>query len=75
MLLWLPRQEGYVFGLACLSDYLCVCPSDHLMYNERICMKLLPEVCVSPKKNRLNFGEDPGYDLAEYLMLLLYVYF
>ena len=49
-----PRQKGYVFCLVGWSDYL--------KSNERICIKLSPEVCFGPKNNGLIFGDDLFYD-------------
>ena len=41
---------------------LSVCPSDYLKSNKRICMKILPEVCLS--------GDDPesAPDLTDLLL-------
>ena len=37
-------------------------PSDYLKINKRICMKFLPELCLQPRNNLLDFGNDPVYD-------------
>ena len=39
---------------------MSVCPSDHLKSNA---WGLLPEVCLGPRNNRFDFGDDPDYDL------------
>ena len=49
---------GYVFGCVCML----VPQQDYLESNEPIYRKLLPEVCLWPKKNPLNFVDDSGYD-------------
>ena len=53
----------------CLFIYLCFffCLSVlgityQVPSNEQFCIKLLPEVCLGPKNNRLNYGDDPDYD-------------
>ena len=38
--------------LVCLFVCLSVCHKDYLPSNERICMKLLPEVCSEPTPGR-----------------------
>ena len=53
------RQEGYVFW----SSWLSVCLSVGILTSdERICIKVLTEVCIWPRKNPLDFGDDPDYD-------------
>ena len=60
------RVGLFVSWFVCLSVCLYVClpvrPSDYLNSNERICMTLLPEVCLGPRTNTLNSGDDPAYD-------------
>ena len=42
---------------------LFVCPSVALLINnKRICMKLLPGVCLGPWNNLLDFADDLVYD-------------
>ena len=44
------RQESLIFGrLACVSVH-------------RICIKFLPEVCLEPRNNWLNFKDDLDND-------------
>ena len=49
----------FVVLVCCLS----VCPSDYLKSNKLIYMTFLPEVCLKPRNNQLDFGDDPDYDL------------
>ena len=55
---------GLVELVCCLSDF----PSDDFKSNKQICMKFLPEVCLKPMNNWLDFGDDldcdpdPDYD-------------
>ena len=44
--------------VCCLS----ACPSDSLKSNKRICMQVLPEVCLVIRNKLLDFGDDPDYD-------------
>ena len=44
--------------LICLSVRL----SDYLKNKKLICMKLLQEVCLEPRSNRSDFGDDLDYD-------------
>ena len=39
------------------QDYL------HIYSNERICMKLVQDVCLGPRHNPLHFGDDRDYDM------------
>ena len=41
--------------VCCMS----VCPSDYLKRNKQMCMIYLLEVCLEPRNNRLDFGDDP----------------
>ena len=53
-----PHQEGfrdrYVFGRVGLFDFR---PSDYLISNERIWMRLLPEAYLDIRNNRLSSAE------------------
>ena len=48
----------FVWLSVCLSIGL----SNYLKHNERICMKLFLDVCLGPRNNGLDFGDDPDYD-------------
>ena len=50
-----------MFMLVCLSIILLA--QVYLQSKERICMKLLPEVCLQPRNNPLHFGDDLDYNL------------
>ena len=57
----------FLVVLICL---LSVSPSDYFKSNKRICMRLLPEMCVRPRMHQLNHGDyaqdydqDPEYGL------------
>ena len=55
---FLPPPGGNVLVLLAnmiVSVCLSVCPSDYSKSNERICIKLSPEVCFGPRNNRLNW--------------------
>ena len=52
----------FYFVLISLFVSLSVCHQYYLQNNERICMKLLPKVCIKPKNKRLYFVNDPDYD-------------
>ena len=54
-------KEGYVFGRVGLFVCLFVRQQDYLKSNERICVKLLPKVCLGPLIFH-NFVDDPHYD-------------
>ena len=51
-----PNEVMFLVVLACQSAGL-------LQSHEYICMKFLPGVCLRPKNNPSNFGDDPDYDL------------
>ena len=55
-----------VWGFFCLfvCRFACLFGSqqDYLQSIEWICMNLLPEVCLSPRNNPFNLGEDSNYD-------------
>ena len=55
-------KKGYIFGRVGFV-FLSVRKQDYLQSNERIHMKLLPEVCLGPRNNLFLFGDDPDYDL------------
>ena len=57
----LPLPGRLCFGRVCLFVCLSARPSNYVKSNERICMKLLPEVCLGPRNNPLDFGNDPDY--------------
>ena len=42
--------------------YYSLRPSDFLKSNEPICMQFLPDVCLKPRNNWLDFGDDLDYD-------------
>ena len=52
----------FVGVFVCLFVCLSVRKQDYLKSTERICMKLLPEVCHRPMTNPINLGDDPDYD-------------
>ena len=61
----LPKEVMFLVVLVCLYACLFVCPQDYLHNsNERIYMKLSPEVCLRPRNNPFNFVDDPHYDRA-----------
>ena len=41
---------------------MSICPSDSLKSNKRICMKVLPEVCLELRNKLLDLGDDPNYN-------------
>ena len=45
----------FLVVFVCLSVRL----SDYLKSNERICLTLSPGVCLGPRNNRLDLGDDP----------------
>ena len=51
------HHEGYVLVL--LARLSVSLPSDYLKCIEWICVKFLLEVCLGPRYNRLDFGDDP----------------
>ena len=55
-------KEGYVLCRVGLFVCLSVCHKDYLPSNERMCMKLLPEVCIEQRNKQLHFVDDPDYD-------------
>ena len=63
-------SSWFVHLFVCLSVSLVVCPQAYLQSNERIRMRLLPDVCLGPRNNPLHFGEGFGlYCLVIYVIL------
>ena len=67
------RKMEFIFcRRVCLFVYLFICVffvclsvlgiTYQVPSNEQFCIKLLPEVCLGPKNNRFNYGDDPDYD-------------
>ena len=56
-------KVGLCVLVVLVSLFVClsVRPLDYLRSNEWICMKLLPEVWLGPRNNRVDLRGDPNY--------------
>ena len=62
MLLSSAMRVMFLVMLVCVSVCLSIRKQSYLKSNERICIKMLPEVALGPRTNPLYFVDDPNYD-------------
>ena len=56
------RKVMVLVMLVCSPVCPSVCPSNYFKSDARICTKLLSEVYLGPRNNRLDFAHAPDYD-------------